>query len=343
MGATYVAFVAVLVAFASYRPAVLELGDNAQYLGISNALLRWRLGAIGQVKLFWGFPYAVAAVSKLTHAPLTAALIGVSVVASLSAVTMAARLWGGTVAAYFAIINWDWIRRSLLGGSEPLFVALLFGSFLAARRERWLISALLASLACTVRPVGIFALAGIAVALVRKRHFVTLFGGCAIAAGVAAAYIVPMARSFGDPAANWSGYRTADWAGPSPVTFPIYAVIRAMDWQHPAREVYKVAWIVFALTGMWLARLWLKQAVAGLPVEGVFAVLYLLFLVSYNSPEWAVRGFPRFAIPIVPFILLGYRRWLPKRPWTIGCIGPAMAATAAIAAVYGPSGLRAAQ
>jgi hypothetical protein len=75
---------------------------------------------------------------------------------------------GGRVLRRF---EFDWMQRSYLGGSEPLFVALLFGSFTAVRKERWLLAALLASLATVVRPLGVFALLGIGVALVWKRDY----------------------------------------------------------------------------------------------------------------------------------------------------------------------------
>ena len=63
------------------------------------------------------------------------------------------RLWGGWVAGFFAILNFDWMQRSYLGGSEPLFVALLFASFLAIRKERWWLACVLASLSTVVRPL----------------------------------------------------------------------------------------------------------------------------------------------------------------------------------------------
>jgi len=35
-------------------------------------------------------------------------------------------LWGARIAAFLAILNFDWLQVSLLGGAEPLFVLLLF-------------------------------------------------------------------------------------------------------------------------------------------------------------------------------------------------------------------------
>jgi hypothetical protein len=46
--------------------------------------------------------------------------------------------------------------------------------------------------------------------------------------------------------------------------------------------------------------------------EGIFLSLYLLALYSYNAPAFARGNFPRFAIPILPFVFLALYRLLPK-------------------------------
>jgi len=88
-------------------------------------------------------------------------MLTTSIVSSAVAAGIAYRLWGGWIARLFAILSFDWLQRSYMGGSEPFFVALLFGAFWAVRRERWALAALLASCATVVRPLGIFALIGI--------------------------------------------------------------------------------------------------------------------------------------------------------------------------------------
>jgi hypothetical protein len=41
-------------------------------------------------------------------------------------------------------LNFDWIQRSFLGGSEPLFVLLILARLRFARKESWKTASLLA-------------------------------------------------------------------------------------------------------------------------------------------------------------------------------------------------------
>ena len=71
----------------------------------------------------------MAALSRLTGASDRTAMLIISIVSSVAAGGIAYRLWGGWIAGFFAILSFDWLQRSYLGGSEPLFVALLFAAF----------------------------------------------------------------------------------------------------------------------------------------------------------------------------------------------------------------------
>jgi hypothetical protein len=150
---TCVVFVTFIAFFRSYSSTVDNFGDSSAYMALGSAIRHWDFRGI-VVKQFWGLPYAMAALSTVTRISDRTSLLTISVIASFAAAALAWRLWGGWIAGFFAILNLDWLQRSYLGGSEPLFVALLFGSFLAVRKERWLIAALLASLATVVRPPG---------------------------------------------------------------------------------------------------------------------------------------------------------------------------------------------
>jgi len=178
------------------------------------------------VKQFWGLPYAMAALSTVTRVSDRTALLAISVVASFAAAALAWILWDGWIAGFFAVLNFDWLQRSYLGGSEPLFVALLFGSFLMARKERWLLAALLASLATIVRPLGVFALLGIGIALLIRRDWRTLLAAILIGAVVGGLYVLPLARHFNDPLANVSSYHSQQWQGGWLFGIPFYAIIK---------------------------------------------------------------------------------------------------------------------
>ena len=67
--------------------------------------------------------------------------------------------------------------------------------------------------------------------------------------------------------------------------------------------------------------------------EIVFAAPYILSLYCYNYPMWARGNFSRFAIPIIPFVLLALRKWLPSDRRLLWVLAPLMAALAASSAI----------
>jgi hypothetical protein len=222
---TCVIFVTFISLFRSYFSAVDDFGDSSAYMTLASAIRHWDFRGI-VVKQFWGLPYAIAALSTITRISDRTSLLAISVIVSCVSVVLAWRLWDGWIAGFFATLNFDWLQRSYLGGSEPLFVALLFGPFLLARKDRWLLAALLASLATVVRPLGIFALIGIGVALLWKRNYRTLVLAILIGGIVGGLYALPVAQHFGDPQANVSSYHSRQWEGGWLFGFPFYAIIK---------------------------------------------------------------------------------------------------------------------
>lgn len=300
--------------FSRYWQYVDSFGDNSPYVAIASAIEHWNFSQL-HVKLFWGLPYAVAAVSTLTRLPNVSALVAISIVASLITTVFSYELWGGWVGMAFLILSREWLERSLLGGAEPLFLALLFGGFVAARREKWGIAALLTSLATVVRPMGIFGLAGIGIALLLRRDFRKVGVATAIGIVVGLLYILPLKLYVGDSLANFKGYNHADWNSSSPVTFPFVAIIHnAFKGGATKLNLARTAmWIVFivvaAIMGFGSGRV--REYAKEYPAEATFWGLYLIFLFTYNS-DWARSEFPRFAIPLVPFSAFALKRWIPK-------------------------------
>jgi len=223
--ATCVVFVTFLALFRNYAAAVDDFGDSSAYMTLASAIRHWNFEGV-VVKQFWGLPYAMAALSTVTRVSDRTAQLAISVVASFAAAALAWILWDGWIAGFFAVLNFDWLQRSYLGGSEPLFVALLFGSFLMARKERWLLAALLASLATIVRPLGVFALLGIGIAPLIRRDWRTLLAAILIGAVVGGLYVLPLARHFNDPLANVSSYHSQQWQGGWLFGIPFYAIIK---------------------------------------------------------------------------------------------------------------------
>jgi hypothetical protein len=338
---TWVCAAAVFVSVASiirpYSQLVSNFGDTAAYAQISNAIRSWDLSAV-QVKHFWGLPYAAAFVSRLSGLSGEASIILICSVSSLAALILAYRLWGGWIALFSSILSFDWFQRSFLGGSEPLFVALLFGSFLAIRKQSWKLAALLASVATITRPLGIFLLAAIGITLLLRRDWRNLAWATGIGVFVGLLYIVPFRLYIHDPLATVHSYGVLQ-STPYPPLFGIpFRAIIVGTLRYPAplsNLVLSFGWIFLVLAGnlaMLVTREFRTYARAH-PAEAIFVALYSLSLYCYNLPVWARGSFARFAIPILPFVFLALFRWLPKDRrllWSLAIVCSALAACSAI-------------
>ncbi len=292
-------------------------GDNGPYLGVVAIIRNWHFAGGERPWHFWGFPYAIAGISRLFSIPELMALVMISMLGSLAVCVLVHRLYGGWVAAAFLfLINYRWIVASVEGGSEPLFMCLLFASFLATRVGRWNASALLASLSTTVRPVGVFALLCFAIVLARRRSYRQLSAITLIGLAVGVLYVVPLWLLLGSPFANFSGYK-GDW-GPHgwPLTYPFGALVSsflaALDTSRWPNLVMCAAWAVVALVGtvaMWLPRN--RERCSMYRPEALFASIYTLFFLSYNFSDIA-GDLPRFLIPVIPLLLFSLRDWIPR-------------------------------
>ena len=311
-------------------------GDNPAYLKPAAAIQHWQFAGV-EVHQFWGVSYATAFLSTVTRIPLRPAFVILCAAASLAAVMLCHRLWGGWVAAFFCLLSLDWFQRSLLGGAEPLFIALILAAFLALRRGKWAWSAVFAALATIVRPYGLFALVGLGIQLLWKRRFRECIYAALIALLIGALYAWPLAHYFGNPLANVASYQHNDWHGNPPFTLPFASIIRD-TLMSPAPLTNR------ALTSVWVALMLLGAVIAiksgdlrkyasSYPAEACFICFYWVALFTYSSPEWARAEFPRFALPLLPWILVFLYGYLPKQRWVVwslAVVTPALAAASAI-------------
>jgi hypothetical protein len=331
-----VLFVAAVSLWQNYFAVVDQFGDNPAYIATASAIRHWSFQSL-EVKQFWGLPYLMAVVSLLTGASDRTALLLTSFAACFTSIILVYRLWGGWIAGFFSVLNYHWWQRSVLGGAEPLFLALLFGTFLAARTKTWLLAALLASLSTLVRPVGLFALVAVGVTLLWRREFRTFFLVTLIGLTIGGLYVLPLAIHFGNPLANLSGYQEQDWDQRSMIGWPFRAII-AGTFAEPLKWTNLIStygWIILILLAMisMIATRRFRQFARAHPVETIFIAIYLVFLFTYNSSYWARLIFPRLALPIVPLALVALQNWLPKHQWilwTIAIVSPVLAAASAI-------------
>ena len=330
-----VLFLATLLHFRDYRSAVTSFGDSGAYLSIAESIRQWDFHGL-QEKQFWGYPYAVAALSFATRIRLGwSLLVAINISSSIVSTWLVFRLWGGWAAALFAILNFDWLQRSYLGGSEPLFVLLLFGSFWASRRERWALAALLAACATITRPVGLFALIAIGVFLITQKRYGKLLQCGAIGATLGALYLVPFWLYFGDPLYEFHRYQTSDWHSKAAISLPFFAIGQSIvhNQQPWTNLALTVAWIALVAVGSLAIYKHRAELLRRAPVELYFVVGYIAFLFCYNSPQWARAEFARFAIPILPLTYTSLKKWVPQDRrivWTLAVISPVLAACSAI-------------
>ena len=290
--------------------------DNPWYLQLAATISNWRLPGGEIAHHFWGFPFSIAVASKVFSMPPLGALVMISMLSSLAVCLLVRRLYGGWVAlALYSFINYRWIYTSVEGGSEPLFMCLVFAAFLAARSDRWNLAALLAALGTTVRPVGIVALAGLAITLLVRRSYRRLAVITLIGLGIGVAYVVPVWIILGSPFANFTLYRE-DW-GPQgwPLTYPFGALIPSFLGLLHARwpnVALAAIWLVAAIAGvvvMWLPRN--RRRLSPDQGEAWFASIYTLFYLCYNYAD-VFGDLPRFLMPIAPLLLFSLRDSIPR-------------------------------
>ena len=337
-----VLFEATAIAFHGWNSLMLSFGDNAVYLDVAKAIRHWDLHG-ADLQHFMGYPYAIAAVSLVLHLPLSLSLWLVAGVASLVSTLLIARLFGTRVAAYFATSNLAWLQTSLLGGSEPLAVALGMGAFFSFRRERPLLAALLGALATIVRPLMFFTLVGIGIALLQQRRYAKFVGALALGLGIGLLYAWPLAHYFGDPLLTAHSYTSRDYGalnvnGPHGRLFgwPFHGIIvGTMLYPAPwTNLVLSFSWIALVVAGTAamfsrdLRKFWRSH-----PAEAIFCGLYLTAIFCYDYLVWARGNFMRFSIPVLPFVFFALLRWLPKDRrvlWCLGVFAPVLAVCSAI-------------
>ena len=330
------------IAFSGWHSAVVNFGDNAAYLQAATAIRDRNFHGI-DIQHFMGYPYAIAAVSIALHLPLELTLSLVASVASLISTLLVASLFGTRVAAYFAVTNLLWLQTSFLGGSESLAVALALGGFWSFRNGHPLWAALFASLATTVRPLMVFALVGIGLALLYQKRYAKFLGALFLGLAIGLLYVWPLAHYFGDPLLTVHSYTSRDYGaanvhGPHGHLFglPFHAIIvGTLVYQAPwTNLVLSFSWIALVLAGVcaMFSRDY-RRYVRANPHEAVFVSLFLIAIFCYDYLIWARSNFMRFSIPVMPFVFFALRRWLPKDRrilWFIGTLASFLAAFSAI-------------
>jgi hypothetical protein len=325
----YALFALLIVATGNYKERIRSTGDNPSYAQESAALR----GAVkvNLARHFVGLPLLTAPLAAILPIDDYDAIAAVSILASAGAVAVAADLWGVWAAAWFALVNLDWIQRSMLGGAEPLFALLIFAALLAARRERFVAAATLASLATIVRPLGIFLLVALGITLLGRRRWRELALAVGISVVVGGAYLLIVRAAFGAPLSNLAWYHSMGLGHDRTfipfVTLPMTYAEGRVTW----KVVLKTSvWMLFTAAAIFAAlrRREIRALFREHPVEWLFAAIY--FASFFTFPAWWIEGeFPRYLVPVIPLLLIALRPWLPEDRrivWAVGIFSVSLAA-----------------
>jgi len=297
----------------NYWARVTEWLDNASYVEIAEIIRHGRASESLAEPHFWGLPALIATVAAALRVSGFAALIVISIVSSMAAALLMYRLYGKAVVVAFLIFCPEWARLSVMGGSEPLFLCLLLASWVAFRSDRSLVGVLLLSLATLVRPVGFIALCACAFVLILRRDWRRLAVSVCIAVGIGLAYLTWVRAVSGDPFITFRLY-SADWPSGNPLAFPfvelsksIFHMVRDNHWTGWVQPLFSIALVSISLYAVSKR---IRTIPRQYPVEVVFLIGYLAFVACYNYDRVA-DFFPRFVIPVLPFLLFAAGDWLP--------------------------------
>lgn len=295
-----------------YWERVSDWLDNWSYVEIAHII---RFGGVPSEQHFWGFPAVIALTEVIFSASGIASLVAVSLVCSMAACLLMYRLYGAEVTVAFLILCPEWVRLSIVGGSEPLFLLLLLGSWLAFRSDHSLTAVLLASFATTVRPVGGIAVCAFAFTLLIRRDWRRLAISISLAVGIGVAYLAWLRTVSGDPLINLRLYATDIWPSGNPLSLPLVRLAKSIvrlqqiePWTRLIQPLFCIAFISFGIFVLWMHARAMWQ---GHTAELAFVIGYLGFSACYNEIDLA-SFFPRLMIPVYPFLLFAARDWLPK-------------------------------
>jgi hypothetical protein len=116
--AGYAVFAVMIVSFTPYLDKASHSYDNGEYLAVADAIRSHNFSSVSP-RVFWGFSYFIALFGWLLHITNPAAMLVVSMGSGLLSVLLVRSLWGDSVAAFFALTNFAWIRSRYWAVLKP--------------------------------------------------------------------------------------------------------------------------------------------------------------------------------------------------------------------------------
>lgn len=189
-----------------------------------------------------------------------------------------------------------------IGYTEGLFLALAAGSFLAARRDRWLVAGALAALACLTRVNGVVLVGALGIEALwrfaQTRRWDRRWLGLCLGPVGTLIYLWINERVYGDPLAfsavlreGWSKELTAPWTG-------LRAMWDGLEWRSGGDwQLVAVQEIVFTASTLVLC------AVAWVRCRPSYAAYMTGNWLLFTSTSF-VLSVPRYALILFPMYLL---------------------------------------
>lgn len=292
------------------RWSMWAIWDAPHYLGLADRGYQTTGDAANHIVFFPGYPSVVHVANWVIPGDTLTAAFVVSGLASIAAALLLAALvrtdTGGDEAqslrAVWFLLIFPTAYFLHIPYTESLFLALILGSFLAARRGNWAVAGMVGGLAAITRINGMLLLPALAVeAYLQYRRTGRIDRGWLWIAAVGVGTLIYLAINqhyFGDPL-HFQSVQKANWYKEiaNPLT-SISGMIEGMGGYKPGdRHMLVRQELLFLAIGLG------ASVLAWFRLRKSYAVWAFLNVLLFASTSW-IQSTPRYAITIFPIFLL---------------------------------------
>lgn len=307
----------------SYFSYIETWADNADYLSASNEILTGQIKPenMGALACRQTMGCLVAGLSWISGMEVKTSFLVICIVSGAACGFLLWHLIGALPTALFYVISIDWMPRMFLGGTEPIFMALLLSAFLMIRRGHLYSCVILSCLATAIRPVGGLVLILLFFELWNKKKWHQLLIVLAVGLVAGLCYYFVGLKITGHQTAAFTSWGVQWGKGyGSPINFPGAALYHGAI----SGEEEWVGWLAHgAMPFLFLcATIWFcwrfkgKKDLVWHPLERSFAFFHSLFLMVYNYAHiWTHLG--RWSVPSMPAFCYLFLQKFPLPAWLI--------------------------
>ncbi len=284
----------------------------------------WRQGTLAtggishfDTRLFPGYPALIG----LLHLVLPISEVSIGVIISLVTSLLAIYffwLWSKDWLAtwLFAIFPPVWVLSATKVATEPLSLALILGGLLTWGRKHYLLTGLLLGYACTMRNIAAFLVIVLGWQLLSQRNWKSLvtFGLGVAIPGIGLLVFNGMTFGWNHLLYQIEVYNNELDTGIGLVQL-VKDVLRTIDWGQYRILISGLLYVGWVIGGWW-GLLKYRQENQRMTMAFWWTTLSLIFLFTLSMPTF-LEDFGRYAVPIVPPLLLGWVTLLKKKYGTL--------------------------